>query len=149
MEASEASLGRYQHGTRIGVVVGLAGGTPALAKDLAMHIAASRPMCVSEADIPPDLMAREREIYVAQAAEEGKPPAVAEKIIAGRLQKKFIAEVTLLGQPFIRDPETSVAKLLAGAGASVTGFHRFEVGEGIEKKATDFAAEVMAQVRGD
>ncbi len=148
MESPEGHLGRYQHGTRIGVMVSLRGGTAALAKDLAMHIAASKPICVSEAEIPPELLAREREIYGAQAAETGKPPAVVEKMIAGKLDK-FKGQVTLLGQEFIRDDEITVADLLAKGGAKVIAFERFEVGEGIEKKTADFAAEVMARVRGD
>jgi elongation factor Ts len=140
-------LGTYLHGTRIGVLVELAGGTAALAKDVAMHVAASRPMCVSADQVPDAVMAKEREIFAAQAAESGKPPQVIEKMVEGRL-KKFIGEVTLLGQPFVRDPDITVGKLLADAGAELRRFERFEVGEGIERKTGNFAAEVMAQVKG-
>jgi elongation factor Ts len=140
-------VGGYMHGIRIGVLVELQGGDAALAKDIAMHIAASRPVAVSEQDVPADIIAKEREIFGAQAAESGKPPEIVEKMVQGRI-RKFLAEVTLLGQPFVKDPETTVAKLLDKAKARVVRFQRFEVGEGIEKASTDFAAEVMAQVRG-
>lgn len=138
----------YLHGTRIGVLVELKGGDAVLARDIAMHVAASKPVAVSEDQVPAELVAREREIFVAQAAESGKPPEIVEKMVAGRV-KKFLAETTLVGQPFVKDPDTTVGKLLAGAKAGVTRFTRFEVGEGIEKAVADFAAEVMAQVRGD
>lgn len=138
----------YLHGTRIGVLVELKGGDAVLARDIAMHVAASKPVAVSEDQVPADLIAREREIFVAQAAESGKPPEIVEKMVAGRV-KKFLAETTLVGQPFVKDPDTTVGKLLSGAKAGVTRFTRFEVGEGIEKAVADFAAEVMAQVRGD
>lgn len=139
--------GIYLHGNKIGVLTSLQGGNGDLAKDIAMHIAASRPVCVTEAEVPADLIAKEREIYIAQAAESGKPPQIVEKMVAGRLQK-FFKEITLLGQAFVKDPDTSVGKLLADAGATVKGFVRFEVGEGLEKKADNFAEEVMAQARG-
>lgn len=138
----------YLHGTRIGVLVDLKGGDATLARDIAMHVAASRPVAVSEDQVPADLIAREREIFAAQAAESGKPPEIVEKMVVGRI-KKFLAETTLVGQPFVKDPDTTVGKLLAGAKASVTRFMRFEVGEGVEKVVADFAAEVMAQVRGE
>jgi elongation factor Ts len=145
----DGRVGVYRHGTRIGVLVMLAGGSTDLAKDIAMHIAASRPVCISEADMPQALLDREREIFKAQAAETGKPPQIIEKIVAGKIEK-FLEEVTLLGQPFVKAADkTSVAKLLADARARVTGFERFEVGEGIQKKANTFAAEVMAEVRGE
>lgn len=140
-------VGGYMHGIRIGVLVELQGGDTALARDIAMHIAASRPVAVSEQDVPAEIIAKEREIFSAQAADSGKPPEIVAKMVEGRI-KKFLAEVTLLGQPFVKDPETTVAKLLDKAKARVVRFQRFEVGEGIEKAATDFAAEVMAQVRG-
>ncbi|MEJ2508991.1 MAG: translation elongation factor Ts [Gammaproteobacteria bacterium] len=140
-------LGVYLHGTRIGVVVDLQGGDEDLARDLAMHVAASRPVCVSEADVPADTISKEREIFAAQAAESGKPEDIVAKMVDGRI-KKFLKEITLLGQPFVKDPDTTVEKLLAKAGAQVNGFVRFEVGEGIEKKSENFADEVMAQVRG-
>ncbi|HKK05182.1 MAG TPA: translation elongation factor Ts [Gammaproteobacteria bacterium] len=140
-------LGVYLHGTRIGVVVDLQGDDEDLARDLAMHVAASRPVCVSEADVPADTIAKEREIFAAQAAESGKPEDIVAKMVDGRI-KKFLKEITLLGQPFVKDPDTTVEKLLAKGGAQVNGFVRFEVGEGIEKKSENFADEVMAQVRG-
>ncbi len=137
----------YQHGVRIGVVVEVKGGDEALGKDLAMHIAASNPVCVSEAEVPADMLEKEREIFKAQALESGKPENILEKIVDGRV-RKFLAEVTLLGQNFVKDPDMTVEKLLAGAGATVVAFKRFEVGEGIEKKQENFAEEVMAQVKG-
>jgi elongation factor Ts len=145
--AQDGIVGGYMHGIRIGVLVELQGGDAVLAKDIAMHIAASRPVAVSEQDVSADVIAKEKEIFSAQAAESGKPAEIIEKMVQGRI-KKFLAEVTLLGQPFVKDPETTVAKLLDKAKARVVRFQRFEVGEGIEKAATDFAAEVMAQVRG-
>lgn len=145
--SSQNRFGAYLHGTRIGVLVEMQGGNELLVKDIAMHIAASRPVCVSGDEISADLLAKEKEIFTAQAAESGKPPEIVEKMVNGRI-KKYIAEVTLLGQPFVKDPDTTVEKLLAGADAMVTRFVRFEVGEGIEKKTENFADEVMAQVKG-
>jgi elongation factor Ts len=145
-QAKGSVLGAYAHGTRIGVVVELKGGTPALAKDIAMHVAASRPLCVKPEQVVPEVLEKEREIIRAQSADSGKPEAIIEKMVEGRL-KKFLAEVTLLGQPFVKDPDQSVEKLVKSAGAEVLRFARFEVGEGIEKKQEDFAAEVMAQAR--
>ena len=139
-------VGAYRHGTRIAVLVRLAGGSDELAKDLAMHIAASRPLCVSEADIPAEVLERERRIYDAQAAESGKPADIRAKMVEGRV-RKYAAEVTLLGQPFVKDPETTVDKLVKNAGARVLEFVRYEVGEGIEKRADDFVAEVMKQAQ--
>ena len=136
----------YLHGKRIGVLVAMQGGTPELARDVAMHIAASNPLCVSEAEMPADVLAKEREIHVAQAAQSGKPADIIEKMVVGRL-KKFVGETTLLGQPFVKDPDKTVAKLLSERGATVTRFARYEVGEGIEKKDENFAEEVMAQAR--
>jgi len=145
---SDGRIGAYLHGTRIGVVVGLKGGDEDLAKDIAMHIAASRPVAVDSNGVAPELLAKEKEIYVAQAAESGKPAEIIEKMVEGRL-RKFLAEVTLVGQPFVKDPDVSVEKVLKNAGAQVTGFERYEVGEGIEKETTDFAQEVMSQVHGN
>jgi elongation factor Ts len=139
-------LGAYAHGTRIGVLVELKGGTPALAKDIAMHVAASRPLCVKPEQVASEVLEKEREIIRAQSADSGKPEAIIEKMVEGRL-KKFLAEVTLLGQPFVKDPDQTVEKLVKAAGAEVLRFTRFEVGEGIEKKQEDFAAEVMAQAK--
>lgn len=142
---TDAVVGAYRHGKRIGVLVALEGGTQALAKDIAMHIAASNPSCISEQDVPPELLAKEREIRVALAATSGKPADIVEKMVAGQL-RKFVSEITLLGQPFVKDPETTVGKLL-GNQAKILSFIRYEVGEGIEKKTVDFAEEVKAQVR--
>lgn len=142
---TDAVVGAYRHGKRIGVLVALEGGTQALAKDIAMHIAASNPSCISEQDVPPELLAKEREIRVALAATSGKPADIVEKMVAGQL-RKFVSEITLLGQPFVKDPETTVGKLL-GNQAKILSFIRYEVGEGIEKKIVDFAEEVKAQVR--
>ena len=138
-------LATYLHGTRIGVVVDMEGGDAVVAKDIALHVAASRPMCVQESDIPADVLAKEKEIFAAQAAQSGKPPEIAEKMAAGKL-KKFVKEVTLLGQPFVKDLDQSVEKYLAANNARVIRFERLEVGEGIERKAENFAEEVMAQV---
>jgi elongation factor Ts len=139
-------IGTYQHGERIGVMVELEGGDVALGKDIAMHIAASRPVCVAEADVPQDALDKEREIFSAQAAESGKPENIIEKMVEGRI-KKFLKEVTLLGQPFVKDPDQTVEQLLKSKNASVKRFVRFEVGEGIEKKEENFADEVMAQIK--
>ncbi|MDH4030105.1 MAG: translation elongation factor Ts [Chromatiales bacterium] len=144
---SDDRIGAYVHGQRIGVLVCMNGGDEELAKDVAMHVAASRPMCVSDKDVPAETLGKEREILLEQARNEGKPEAIVEKMVEGRL-RKYLAEVTLVGQPFVKDPDVTVGKLLAGKGASVTTFVRYEVGEGIEKKSENFAEEVMAQVQG-
>jgi elongation factor Ts len=141
------TVGSYLHGTRIGVVVTLDGGDEELARDIAMHIAASRPACISEADVPAEMIDKEREIFAAQAKESGKPDDIVQKMVEGRV-KKFLKEITLVGQPFVKDPDTTVEKLLKSKNATVTAFERFEVGEGIEKKQENFAEEVMAQVQG-
>lgn len=147
IEAGDAVIGRYLHGNRIGVVVALRGGDESLARDIAMHVAASRPVCVSEDQVPEELLAREKAIFVAQAEQSGKPADIIEKMVGGRL-KKYLKEITLEGQPFVKDPDQSVGQLLKQAGAGVTEFVRYEVGEGIEKKQENFADEVMAQVKG-
>jgi elongation factor Ts len=144
---SAGIIGSYVHGTRIGVLVALEGGDEGLARDLAMHVAASRPQYVDADEIPANFLAKEREILTEQAKGEGKPAEIVARMVEGRLRKQ-LAEVTLAGQPFIKDPDTSVGKLLADHGATVRGFVRFEVGEGIEKRADNFVEEVMAQVRG-
>ena len=136
----------YLHGKRIGVLVAMQGGNAELARDIALHIAASNPVCVSEAEMPAEVLAKEREIHMAQAAQSGKPADIVEKMVVGRL-KKFIAETTLLGQNFVKDPDQTVEKLLKAAGATVTRFVRYEVGEGIDKKEDNFVEEVMAQAR--
>lgn len=146
-QTTSGVIGSYLHGSRIGVLVELEGGDLALARDIAMHVAASRPVCVSSDQIPADVMAREKEIYDAQAAESGKPEDIRARMVEGRL-RKYAAEVTLLGQPFVKDPDTTVEQLLKKANARVIGFDRLEVGEGIEKQADDFVAEVMKQARG-
>ena len=141
MATTNGRIATYRHGVRIGVLVDLEGGSEELGKDLAMHIAASSPLCVDSSGVPADTIAKEREIYSAQAAESGKPANIVEKMVDGRI-RKFLEEVTLVGQPFVKDPETTVGKLIAKAGANVVAFRRFEVGEGIEKRQEDFAAEV-------
>lgn len=147
-ETKTGSLSSYLHGNRIGVLLEMQGGSAELARDLAMHIAASKPLWVREQEAPPELLAKEREIFRAQAEASGKPQSVIEKMVEGRL-RKYLQEVTLLEQPFVKDPEQSVAELLQRAGAKVIRFARFELGEGIAKTRTDFAEEVMSQARGD
>lgn len=137
----------YLHGSKIGVIVELAAANPELGKDIAMHVAASKPICVSEEQVSQEIIEKEKEIFKAQAAESGKPADIIEKMVAGRISK-FFGEITLLGQPFIKDDKVTVGKLVASKANTVVGFTRFEVGEGIEKKEVNFAEEVMAQVRG-
>jgi elongation factor Ts len=139
-------LGHYAHGARIGVLVSLEGGDEELARDIAMHIAASNPACVDESGVDSDVLERERRIFAEQAQQSGKPAAIIEKMVEGRVAK-FLKEITLLGQPFVKNPDVTVGKLLQDAGARVDGFVRFEVGEGIEKKQDNFVEEVMAQVK--
>ena len=136
-------LSVYLHGTKIGVMVDLAGGDDQLGKDLAMHIAASKPMCISKDQVAAELIEREREIAKARALESGKPANILDKIVEGSINK-FLAENTLLGQPFVKDDKLTVEKLLASKNAKVNTFQMFVVGEGIEKKVVDFAAEVAA-----
>ena len=140
---AKGHVGAYVHGRKIGVLVELEGGDESLAKDIAMHIAASRPECVSKDQVPADVIAKEKEIFSEQAKQSGKPANIIEKMIEGRIAK-FLNEITLLGQPFVKDPETTVEKLLKAANAKVVRFDRYEVGEGIEKKKDDFAGEVAA-----
>lgn len=140
-------IGTYLHGRKIGVMVELEGGDETLARDIAMHIAASRPAYVNKDEVPADAIAKEKEVFSAQAAQSGKPADIIEKMIGGRIQK-YLNEISLLGQPFVKDPDTTVEKLLKNAKAKVVRFTRYEVGEGIEKATADFAAEVMAQVKG-
>ncbi len=143
---TDDSLVHYQHGARIGVVVD-SNAAADMARDIAMHIAAVKPEFVSADEVPADVVEKEKGILIAQAESSGKPAEIIEKMIQGRL-KKFLAEITLLGQPFVKDPDQTVEKLLKSADAKVNRFLRYEVGEGIEKKQEDFAAEVMAQVKG-
>lgn len=140
-------IGHYTHGARIGAVVVLDGGSEDLARDIAMHVAATNPVCINEHDVPEETLERERRIFSEQAAASGKPTEIVEKMISGRIAK-FLKEITLVGQAFVKDPDISVGKLLKNANATVTSFVRFEVGEGIEKKEDNFAEEVMAQVKG-
>ena len=144
VEANGGMLASYLHGNRIGALVALEGGDADLARDIAMHVAASNPQYISADDVPADVKDKEREILIAQAADSGKPQEIIEKMVEGRI-RKFLAEITLVGQPFVKDPDQSVEKLLAAAGAKVTAMVRFEVGEGIEKEETDFAEEVRQQ----
>ena len=138
-------LGNYTHGARIGTLVSMSGGSAELARDVAMHIAATNPVCVDEDGVPADALERERRIFVEQAAASGKPPEIVEKMVTGRVAK-FLKEITLLGQPFVKDPDVSVGQLLKSADATVNSFVRFEVGEGIEKKQENFAEEVLSQI---
>jgi elongation factor Ts len=143
---TEDSLVSYQHGARIGVLVNSSANSE-MGRDIAMHIAAANPKYIQESDVPADFIEKEKEILIAQAESSGKPREIIEKMIQGRL-KKYLGEITLLGQPFVKDPDQTVGKLLSSADAAVNSFIRYEVGDGIEKKQEDFAAEVMAQVKG-
>jgi len=148
VKISEGLFGTYVHGGRIGVIVHIVGdGDALLAKDLAMHIAAHNPQVIKPADLPAELVAKEKEIYTAQAKESGKPADIIEKMITSRLNK-FLDEVSLIGQAFVKDPNIKVSTLLKNAKTEVYIFARFAVGEGIEKKANNFAEEVRAQVQG-
>lgn len=140
-----STLGAYVHSGRIGVIVILEGGDEELAKDIAMHVAAASPQFVKPSDVPEAVIAKEKEIQIDIAIQSGKPADIAEKMVSGRM-KKFTGEVSLTGQPFVKDPAQSVGDLLKSKGADVVNFIRFEVGEGIEKKSEDFAAEVAAQL---
>ncbi|MES1982847.1 MAG: translation elongation factor Ts [Pseudomonadota bacterium] len=139
-------LAGYLHGSKIGVLLDYAGGNEALGKDLAMHIAASKPICVSKDQVSQELLDSERKIYTAQAAESGKPANIIDKMVDGRVAK-YLAEITLLGQPFVKDPDTTVEKLLAAQGAKINAFQMYTVGEGIEKTVVDYAAEVAAAAK--
>ena len=140
-------IGAYKHGERIAVLAVLEGGDEALAKDIAMHVAATRPECVTEDQLDAALLEREKAIFVEQARESGKPDNIIEKMIGGRM-KKFVNEVTLYGQAFVKDPDTTVGALTKANDAEVVSFIRYEVGEGIEKKEENFADEVAAQMKG-
>ena len=144
---ADGPIGAYTHGARIGAVVALSGGDEDLARDIAMHVAAINPTCIDESGVPADMLEREKRIFSEQAAESGKPPEIVEKMVTGRIAK-FLKEVTLVGQPFVKDDKQSVGQLLKAANASVVSFVRFEVGEGIAKKEENFVEEVMAQVQG-
>lgn len=144
--AANTAVGIYLHSNRIGVLVELDSNNPDVAKDIAMHIAACKPLVVMPEDVPQDVVAKEKEIYLAQAASSGKPQEIIEKMVNGRL-KKFLDEVSLLGQPFVKDPNMAVADLLNKNRVKVLAFTRFEVGEGIEKETEDFVEAVMSQVQ--
>ncbi len=145
---SASVVGVYVHSNeKIGVMIGLDGGSRELAKDIAMHVAASNPMVVNPDDVDPGVIEKEKEIFAAQAESSGKPAEIIEKMVGGRI-RKFLAEISLVEQPFVKDPDQTVGQLVEAAGARVTGMVRFEVGEGIEKDEVDFAEEVMAQARG-
>ena len=146
LDANDGSLGQYVHGGRIAVIVALSGGDAQVAKDVAMHVSWSQPLCLSESDVPVETLEKEKSILTAQANESGKPANIVEKMVSGRV-KKFLKEITLLGQPFVKDNDISVGQYLSNANAEVSGFVRYQVGEGIEKKSENFAEEVMAQVR--
>jgi len=147
-QAASGYISSYLHGNRIGVLVEIEGGNDDLARDVAMHIAASKPVCIDESGVPQEMLDKEREIFSAQAEASGKPADIIEKMVGGRI-RKFLAEITLMGQPFVKDPDQTVGKLLKAAGATVAGFDRLELGEGVEKKTENFAEEVMAQVQGN
>jgi elongation factor Ts len=146
-QTSDGALNAYLHGHRIGVVIELSGGDKDLAKDLAMHVAASNPGYISPAEVPEALVSKERDILLAQARDSGKPEEIIGKMVEGRL-RKHLGEITLLGQAFVKDPDLSVEKLLKSHGAKVQRFQRLELGEGIERREESFADEVMAQVHG-
>tara|TARA_R110002049_G_scaffold224693_8_gene396440 strand:+ start:1509 stop:2393 length:885 start_codon:yes stop_codon:yes gene_type:complete len=148
MATDDGIIGSYRHGDRIGTMVKLTGNDLTLAKDLAMHVAANRPSAISAADLPAELLEKERDIVATQAKESGKPDAIVEKMVEGRMSK-FVNEISLMGQPFVKDPDVTVEQLVKKANAAVEAFEFFEVGEGIEKAVDNFAEEVMAQVKGN
>ncbi|MBT5862550.1 MAG: elongation factor Ts [Gammaproteobacteria bacterium] len=143
--ANDGPIGVYTHGARIGAVVALDGGDEILARDIAMHVAATNPTCIDESGVPAEMLETEKRIFTEQAAESGKPPEIIEKMIGGRINK-FLKEITLVGQPFVKDDKQTIGQLLKAAGTSVISFTRYEVGEGIEKKVENFADEVMKQI---
>jgi elongation factor Ts len=147
LETSSNTIASYVHGGRIGVLVEFKNGNAELGKDLAMHIAANNPQVVAPSDVSAELIAKEKEIFMAQAQSSGKPQAIIEKMVEGRI-KKFLDEISLLGQPFVKNPDLTIAQLLNQSNAQVISFVRFALGEGIEKNTENFAEAVMAQVRG-
>ncbi|MEC7885576.1 MAG: translation elongation factor Ts [Pseudomonadota bacterium] len=146
IEGNNGHIGSYLHGKKIGVVICLSDKNEDLAKDIAMHIAAMKPIAIQEKDISKDIIDKERDIYLAQASESGKPKEIIEKMVDGKL-KKFLNEVTLLSQQFVKDPDTSIGALLEKSNCEVLDFFRYEVGEGIDKKEENFAEEVMSQIK--
>ncbi len=148
VQAADPVVGHYVHGNkRIGVLIGLNGGDADLAKDIAMHVAAVNPQYIKSDDVPEEVVQKEKDIFTAQAEQSGKPAEIIEKMIGGRI-KKFLAEISLVDQPFVKDPDVKVGDLAKKAGAEIVSMIRFEVGEGIEKEEVDFAAEVAAQLNG-
>jgi len=147
LDADGGIVSCYLHGARIGVLVKLSGGSDELGRDIAMHIAASKPLCISEQEMDSSLLEKEKEIFIAQARDSGKPADIIEKMVAGRI-KKFLKENTLLGQPFVKNTDQTVGELVNDAGVTIIQMVRFEVGEGLEKRSEDFVSEVMAQVGG-
>lgn len=148
LETRDGRIDSYLHGdSRKGALVELVGGDSELGRDVAMHVTAIGPMVVRADDVPPEVLAKEREIFVSQASDSGKPAEIVEKMVEGRV-RKFLAEVSLVDQPFVKEPDVKVSKLLSDKGAECRGFVRFEVGEGIEVEQQDFAAEVAAQLKG-
>lgn len=148
MTSSAGQVAGYVHSGRIGVLIEVEGGSLALAKDVAMHIAAASPIVVNPTDVPQEVIEKEKEIFSAQAAQSGKPKEIIDKMITGRI-KKFLDEVSLLGQEFVKDSSMTVGALLKEKNAKVIKFVRYQVGEGIEKKQDDFAKEVMAQINSN
>lgn len=150
VKSDGGTLGHYLHGSRIGVLVNVKDGSADLARDIAMHIAGTPtpPVCIHSDDIPQDLIDKEKDIFTAQAAESGKPADIIEKMVTGKLNK-YKKEISLLDQPFVKDPDQTIAKLVKAAGAEIASFHRFQVGEGMEKRSDNFAEEVMAQAKGE
>ena len=146
IEKDDSVVECYLHGKRIGAVVSIEGGDSDLAHDLAMHVAAANPLCTSENDVPSDILEKEREITKAQAEKTGKPPEIIEKMVEGKL-KKYMSEISLVGQSFVKDSEVTVGDLLKSRNATITKFVRYEVGEGIDKKQENFAEEVIAQAK--
>ncbi|MBL4866929.1 MAG: elongation factor Ts [Pseudomonadales bacterium] len=144
---SASVVGSYVHGGRIGVLTALTGGTDEIARDVAMHVAAANPEVVKPEDVPAALQAKEKEIFAEQARQSGKPEEIVEKMIVGRM-KKFLAEVSLVEQVFVKDPDTKVGAFVKKAGGEIQSFVRFELGDGVEKEESDFAAEVLAQAKG-
>ncbi|MAD92066.1 MAG: elongation factor Ts [Gammaproteobacteria bacterium] len=142
---NDGIIGTYTHGARIGAIVVLDGGNANLARDIAMHVAAMKPVCIDEFAVPEEMLKTEKRIFIEQAAESGKPPEIVEKMIEGRV-KKFFKEITLIGQTFIKDDKKTIDQLLKDCNAKVISFTRYEVGEGIEKKVENFADEVMKQI---
>ena len=145
LHTTKGYLSSYLHGGKIGVIVDYAGNDEVLGKDLAMHIAASKPICISKEQVSEELLERERQIYMAQATESGKPKEIINKMVDGRIAK-YLSEITLLGQPFVKDPNQTIEKLLNTKSTIVNGFTMYTVGEGLEKKSCDFANEVMSQI---